>query len=134
MAVGEIAPDFSLPDTVSKKTMSLADVAKGKNVVVLAIASPHCPFVVHVAPAFGALSKEFPSAAFVAISSNSVVTHPQDGPDNMAAFSRTHGWDFPFLFDEQQVVAKAYKAMCTPEFFVFRKDANGALRLSYHVR
>jgi hypothetical protein len=87
----------------------------------------HCPFVIHVQKELVALANGYQKKGFgvVAINSNSIESHPQDGPDNMAELARGGHWLFPFLYDETQEVAKAYSAACTPDFYVF--DANKKL-------
>jgi len=84
----------------------------------------HCPFVKHVRAELARLGRDYQKkgVAIVAINSNDVESHPQDGPDNMAALVREKGWTFPFLFDATQTVAKAYHAACTPDFFVFDRE------------
>ncbi len=116
------APDFSLTDTVTGKTVSLSDL-DGKAYLILFICN-HCPFVIHVRDEITRIAKEYgdQGVAVVAINSNSVETHPQDGPDNMKELAQEMGWTFPFLFDSSQEVAKAYRAACTPDFFLFDSD------------
>eukprot|EP00879_Flechtneria_rotunda_P012439 GHRR01012989.1.p1 GENE.GHRR01012989.1~~GHRR01012989.1.p1 ORF type:complete len:165 (+),score=47.12 GHRR01012989.1:950-1444(+) len=88
------------------------------------------PCVLLSAAAIAEVAKEYQAKglAVIAISSNSTKTHPQDGPDKMAEEAKLNGFTFPYLFDETQSVAKAYKAACTPEFYVFDAD----LKLTYH--
>ena len=116
------APDFSLPDTVSGKTVSLSDF-KGLPVLVMFL-SNHCPFVKHVQSALTSIGAVFQrkGIAVVAISSNDVSTHPQDGPGLMREEARKAGYTFPYLFDESQAVAKAYRAACTPDFYLFDRN------------
>jgi len=125
MPVGTKAPDFRMREPATGKTWSLADF-HSPTLVVMFICN-HCPFVIHVRDEITRLARDYASKGvdFVAINSNSVESHPQDGPDHMAALSRELGWTFPFLFDDTQAVAKAYHAACTPDFFVF--DAERAL-------
>ena len=129
LPLGTVAPDFSLPDTVSGGTVSLAAASAGARATVVMFICNHCPYVVHVRDAFGPLARDYAGAGLkvVAISSNSTVTHPQDGPSHMATLAQDLGWTFPYLFDESQDVAKAYQAACTPDFYLF--DAE--LRLVY---
>jgi len=128
LPLGTIAPPFSLPDTVSGKTVNLADVQGPKATVVMFICN-HCPYVIHVNEAIVNLAKEYQAigVGFVAISSNDVVNYPQDGPDLMRTHALNVGYPFPYLYDETQEVAKVYDAACTPDFYVFNKD----LRLVY---
>jgi peroxiredoxin len=116
------APDLSLTDAVSGKIVSLADF-KGTAVLVMFICN-HCPFVIHVRDEITGLANDYADRelAFVAVNSNSIETHPQDGPDKMKELAGEMGWTFPFLFDSAQEVAKAYRAACTPDFFLFDKN------------
>ncbi len=120
LALGTKAPDFSLFDTVSGKTLSLEAVKGEKGTVVMFICN-HCPFVIHVNPEIAKLGREYQSKGigFVAISSNDVVNYPQDGPDLMTKTAKNEGYTFPYLYDETQKVAKAYDAACTPDFYLF---------------
>lgn len=131
LALGTPAPEFSLPDygvdaTGDAKTLS--DVA-GDKATVVAFISNHCPFVKHLADQFASLAKshEGEGVGFVAIGANNIETHPEDGPDHMTVEAKARGYTFPYLFDETQDVAKAYRAACTPDFYVFDKD----LKLAY---
>jgi len=119
------APPFELPDAWGKKH-SLRDVA-GKEGTVVVFACNHCPFVIHLAKELGELAKEISGRGvnMVAINSNDLENYPQDGPEPMRRFAEDNGWDFPYLIDETQMVAKSYGAACTPDFFLF--DAEGRL-------
>jgi thiol-disulfide isomerase/thioredoxin len=88
--------------------------------------------VVHLKRAIVELAKEYQEkgVSFIAVSSNSVKSHPEDGPDMMASDAKRYGYTFPYLYDESQDVARAYNTACTPEFLVFDKD----LKLTYHGR
>ncbi|PNH05684.1 hypothetical protein TSOC_008035 [Tetrabaena socialis] len=88
------------------------------------------PYVVHLKTAIVDVVNEYSKKGLkaVAISSNSLQTHPKDGPDRMAEDAQKYGYPFPYLFDESQEVAKAYKAACTPEFYIFDSDH----KLTYH--
>lgn len=127
LALGTPLPNFDLPDTTSGKTFSSATLA-GK-VTLVALICNHCPFVVHVKSKLAELARDYTrkGVAVVAISSNDVSTHPSDGPEQMAEDATRQGYCFPYLFDETQAVAKAFRAACTPEFYVF--DSAG--RLAY---
>jgi len=113
------APDFHLPDTEGK-TVSLSDFRDARALVVVFLCN-HCPFVKHVIRDLVDLAKEYQDrgVAFVAINSNDVATYPDDRPEMMTKFARQKGFTFPYLYDETQEVAKAYRAACTPDFFVF---------------
>jgi thiol-disulfide isomerase/thioredoxin len=91
----------------------------GRPVLVLFLC-PHCPFVKHIEPEIGRLAADFGErAAIVAICSNSVATHPQDGPSGMAEQARAQGWSFPYLQDAEQSVAHTFRAACTPDLYLF---------------
>lgn len=96
----------------------------GESGLLVVFACNHCPFVVHVADALGEVSKKLAEqgVATVAINSNDLEKYPQDGPGEMKGFAAEHGWDFPYLLDESQEVAKAFGAACTPDFFLLRPD------------
>lgn len=127
LALGTPAPAFSLDDGRGKR-FALRDFAGSKGLLVAFICN-HCPYVKHVAAGLAALGRDLAEqgVAMVGISSNDVVTYPQDGPDRMVAEARSHGWTFPYLYDETQDVARAYSAACTPDTFVF----DGERRLVY---
>ncbi|PRW44843.1 prolyl endopeptidase-like isoform A [Chlorella sorokiniana] len=128
--LGTKAPDFELLEPLTGKRLQLHAYAAGAPATLVMFICNHCPFVVHLKPALTELAKEYQAKGVkvVAISSNSVETHPQDGPDKMAEDAKEQGYTFPYLYDETQEVAKAYKAACTPEFYVFDAD----LKLTYH--
>ena len=122
LPLGTKAPDFSLTDAVSGHTVSLSDI-KGDALLVMFVCN-HCPFVIHVRKEITRLAHEYMDrgVAVVAINSNSLETHPQDGPDHMKELAAELGWRFPLLFDKTQDVAKAYHAACTPEFYLFNNQ------------
>lgn len=119
LPLGTPAPDFALPDTESKMH-TLEDFAGAKALVVAFICN-HCPYVKHIQKAFVDFAKEFTprGVAIVAINANDVSRYPDDAPEKMAEEARRLGYPFPYLFDETQEVAKAYRAACTPDFYVF---------------
>lgn len=121
--LGFPAPDFSLPDTVSGKTLSLEDV-RGKVATVVMFICNHCPYVIHVEPEILKLYDEFSPLGvnFVGISSNDIENYPQDAPELMTVHAKEAGYQFPYLYDETQEIAKAYFAECTPDISVFDKD------------
>lgn len=125
LPLGTRAPDFSLPN-VDGSTVSLADVSNGKGLLVIFMCN-HCPFVIHLRSALAEFGSEFGSKglSIVGISSNDVATHPDDSPEKMIEEHKSAGYTFPYLYDASQGVAKAYRAACTPDFFLF--DADGAL-------
>jgi len=125
--LGTRAPDFRLRDAVTGRDVSLSDFDALPALLVMFICN-HCPFVIHVRDQLGRLARDYEDRlAVVAINANSIQTHPQDGPEPMRELALEQGWKFPFLFDSTQQVARAYRAACTPDFFLF--DANR--RLTY---
>jgi peroxiredoxin len=127
LRVGDNAPPFELPDAWGKRH-SLRDVA-GKEGTLVVFACNHCPFVIHLAKELGELAREISIKGVntVVINSNDLVNFPQDGPLPMRDFAQEYGWDFPYLIDESQTVAKSYGAACTPDFFLFNAEG----QLSY---
>jgi thiol-disulfide isomerase/thioredoxin len=126
--LGTAAPDFSLPDSVSGKTISLASFSGSKGLLVMFLC-PHCPYVKHIQSTLAALLKEYAGAplGIVAIGSNDAAQFPEDGPDGLRAQAKELGFDFPYCYDESQAVAQAYRAACTPDFFLF----DGTRKLAY---
>ncbi len=122
LELGTSAPDFVLPEPATGKTISLSDYL-GKPLLVVFICN-HCPFVLHIVDKLAELAKTFSGdgVQFVAINSNDVANYPDDAPQKMPAMSERFGLDFPYLFDESQEVAKAYRAACTPDFYLFDAD------------
>lgn len=123
LALGTSAPLFTLPDVVSGATISLDDYGDKKAVLVMFICV-HCPYVRHVNEELARLGNDFVDSdiAIIAISSNDVDAYPDDSPESMKAEAAKHGYRFPYLYDEDQSVAAAYTAMCTPDFFLFGPD------------
>ena len=119
LPLGTPAPDFRLPDG-DGKVVSRDDFARATALLVAFICN-HCPYVIHVREGFARLAREFQArgVAVVAINSNDVESHPEDSPAEMAREARAAGYSFPYLFDESQSVARAYRAACTPDFFLF---------------
>jgi len=122
LPLGTSAPDFSLPDTTGR-VVSLGDFRAAPATLVMFICN-HCPFVKHVRGGLAALCVEYQArgVGIVGISSNDVASHPDDSPAKMAAEAAEAGYTFPYLFDEPQEVARAYRAACTPDFFLFDRD------------
>ena len=123
LELGTRAPDFVLKNTLDGRSVSLRDFEVDPAILIMFICN-HCPYVQHVRPELGRLADDYGprGLAVAAINSNSLETHPQDGPDSMKELAIAEGWDFPFLFDETQAVARRYKAACTPDFFLFDLD------------
>ncbi len=122
LPLGTKAPDFSLVN-VDGRTVSLADFEGAPALLVIFMCN-HCPFVKHVADHLAALAIEYIArdVAVVGISSNDVANHPADSPEQMVAEAEARGYTFPYLYDESQEVAHAYRAACTPDFYVFDSD------------
>jgi peroxiredoxin len=122
LPLGTKAPDFSLPN-IDGRTVSLADLAGSPALVVIFMCN-HCPYVKHVAPELARLARDYQAkgVAVVGINSNDVSKHPSDSPEQMVHESELREYTFPYLYDETQDVARAYKAACTPDFFVFDKN------------
>ncbi len=121
--LGTKAPDFNLQDVISNKIISFNEI-KGANGTVVMFICNHCPYVIHVNEELIHLADDYASRGigFVAISSNDVINYPQDGPDKMKDHALKTGYNFPYLFDETQEVAKAYEAACTPDLYVFDEN------------
>ncbi len=134
LGLGTAAPDFRLPDsTAGGKEVALDDFSAAPALLVAFICN-HCPFVQHVAGELAALSQDLPArgVAMVGISSNDVAAYPADSPEAMAEEAARQGWAFPYLYDVTQAVARAYRAACTPDFFLFDgQDGKGQRRLVY---
>ena len=124
--LGSQAPDFALRDVVSGKTISRKDVAASKGMLVMFICR-HCPFVKHVQDELAKIGRDYANrgVGIVAISSNDVASHPEDSPTKLAYQAQELQFNFPYLFDESQEVARAYDAQCTPDFFLY--DSGGKL-------
>jgi peroxiredoxin len=119
-ALGTQAPTFSLPDIVSGKTVSLDDVTGDKGVLVMFICE-HCPFVIHVQSELSQLGKDYRNSGIgiAAICANDEGISPRDSLANLKAQAVQQGFNFPYLKDDSQDVAKAYDATCTPDFFLY---------------
>jgi len=126
--LGTTAPDFALTDAVSGKTVGLDDFLGKKALLVMFICT-HCPYVKHINEGLAKPGRDYVGQpiGIVAISSNDVTSHPDDSPAGLKQQAKTFGFSFPYLYDETQEVAHAYKAACTPDFFLF----DGELRLVY---
>jgi len=124
LPLGTAVPAFRLPDTTG--AMVASDSYDGRPLLVAFICH-HCPFVRHIRREFARFAAEYQARglSIVAINSNDVVAFPEDGPEGMTQEAREAGYVFPYLYDETQQVAKAFRAACTPDLFLF--DARGSL-------
>ena len=122
LPLGTPAPDFSLVN-VDGRTVSLSDFSDAPALLVIFMCN-HCPFVIHVADQLARLTSEYLArgTAIVGINSNDVASHPADSPEQMVAEAEQRGYAFPYLYDESQEIAHAYRAACTPDFFLFDAD------------
>jgi peroxiredoxin len=120
VALGTPAPDFQLPDVVSGKTVSLETFAAKKVLLVMFICR-HCPYVQHVQEGLARLGRDYVArdVGIVAISANDAKGYPEDAPASLKAMAEELKFSFPYCHDESQAVAKAYSAVCTPDFFLF---------------
>jgi peroxiredoxin len=125
--LGTAAPDIALTDT-DGNSVALGDVA-GERATVVAFICNHCPFVLHIIEGFVEFAREYQDrgVGIVTISSNDAEAYPDDGPEQMTAFARNHRFTFPYFYDETQEVAMAFKAVCTPDFFLYDRN----LKLAY---
>jgi len=121
--IGSTAPIFSLPDAVSGKVLSLDELKADKATVIMFICN-HCPFVVHIQDKIAGIADAYQSQdiQFIAICSNDIDNYPEDAPDKMKERAEEVGFNFPYLMDDDQSIAKAYKAACTPDFFIFDSE------------
>ena len=117
------APDFELPDTISGNSYSLANLKGDQGTVVFFICN-HCPFVININTTLVTVANNYQAKGinFIAISSNDVENYPEDHPNLMKKQGLDLQYPFPYLYDETQEVAKAFKAACTPDFYVFNAD------------
>lgn len=127
LALDTPAPAFSLADAKGKR-FALRDFAGSKGLLVAFICN-HCPYVRHLLDGFVDFAREYgpKGLAIVAINPNDPAAHPEDGPQSMVRIAAQKGFNFPYLIDETQEVAKAYQAVCTPDFFLF----DAARKLAY---
>lgn len=122
LPLGTEAPAFSLPNVVDGTTVSRDDFRGRKGLLVMFICN-HCPYVKHIRPALAQLGRDYqPDLGIVAISSNDVDNYPADSPKLMLDEAEQQGYSFPYCYDESQDVAKAFRAACTPDFFLFDAD------------
>ena len=120
MPLGTQAPEFCLPDTVTGNTFSLHEL-QGEHATLIMFICNHCPFVKHIDKQIAKLGQDYVSKGVgtIAISSNDVSNYPEDSPEKMQHLASSLGFNFPYLYDETQQVAKLYDAACTPDFYIF---------------
>ena len=125
LSLGTKAPNFKLNDTISEKEYTLDQLKGIKGTVILFICN-HCPYVIHVNPLLIEISDEFIKKGInlIAISSNDIVSYPEDAPHLMKETAKQAGYIFPYLYDASQEVAKAYDAACTPDIYLFNENLN----------
>jgi peroxiredoxin len=128
LPLGTRAPGFRLPDT-DGKIVTLDDFRDAPALLVVFLCN-HCPYVKHIRHQLSTLAEDYrdEGVAVVGINSNDAANYPEDSPEMMAREKAAVGYIFPYLYDESQEVAKAYKAACTPDFYVFDKDQKLAYR------
>ena len=131
-SLGAPAPTFALPNmnpAAGEKMVSLSDCANNSALLVAFICN-HCPYVIHIREALVQFANDYAprGLAVVAISSNDADNSPDDSPAKMSEEAVRHGFPFPYLYDEDQSVAKAYRAACTPDFFLFDSEMHLAYR------
>ena len=136
--LGTIAPAFELVDVISGKAMSRDDVFSAgidanKRGLLVMFVCPHCPYVKHLEAELGRIGRDYfgengeGPIGIAAIMSNDTIEYPQDGPEEMKDQAARNEWNFPYLLDESQEIARAYEAACTPDFFLF----DGEMKLVY---
>ena len=122
LPLGTAVPAFSLPD-LTGKLVSPHDF-RDSPALLVAFICHHCPFVTHIRQGFARFATEYQhrGLAIIGINSNDIAAFPEDGPDGMRAEAAAAGYTFPYLFDESQEVAKAFRAACTPDLYLFDRD------------
>ena len=141
LPLGTPLPSFALPivkgnywirDKKLRDLDQVSNTSLSSRPILIMILCAHCPFVKHIQPELTKLDQEYGQRVqMLAISSNSLVTHPQDGPEHLAIQSSREGWTFPYLLDLDQSLAKSLKAACTPDFFLFASNGEGEQILRY---
>ena len=120
ISLGTKAPDFNLLDTISNTYNTLKKL-KGVNGTLIMFICNHCPYVKHINSTIANLGNLYhgDEINFIAISSNDIINYPADSPDLMKKMALENNFNFPYLYDESQEVAKSYDAACTPDFYLF---------------
>ena len=126
--LGTKAPDFNLLDTVNGGNFHLNNMPSHPATVIMFLCN-HCPYVLYINPEIASIAEAYKAkgVAFIGISSNDAEKYPEDAPDKMGPHASAVGYTFPYLYDENQDVARAYDAACTPDFYVF----DGEMKLAY---
>lgn len=126
LELGTQAPDFTLP-IVTGGILNLNKYSKRSKGTLVAFICNHCPYVKYINSAMVKLANNYiqKGVGFIAINSNDAAKYPEDSPEKMIEVVKEENYPFPYLYDEKQEVAKAYRAACTPDFFLF--DTNGKL-------
>ena len=120
--LGTLAPSFKLLNTINNELV-ISDNYFNKNGTIIMFICNHCPFVIHVLDEIVSITKKYDNEiSFIAISSNDIVNYPEDSPELMKKLAEEKKFNFPYLYDETQEVAKKYDAACTPDFFIYNSD------------
>lgn len=129
LPLGTPAPPFALRDVVSDRIYSLDSFAD-KTALLIMFICRHCPYVVHVEYEIAQLGRDYIDAelGIVGISSNDPTQYPDDAPPRLKEMAERVGFTFPLCFDDTQEIAQAYRAACTPDFYLFDRER----RLAYH--
>lgn len=119
LEIGTQAPDFSLPEPLTSQLVNLSDYQDCP--VLIVFSCNHCPYVLHIIQSFAEFASDLQQRgiACIMINANDVEKYSDDSPQNMVRLAHQHQFEFPYLYDESQQVALAYKAACTPDFFLF---------------
>ncbi len=133
LELGFQLPNFEMLNTNSYNNEKFNSDSLDNRHLLLMFICAHCPFVKYVENQISTLSKDIEtSVQTIAISSNDIYTHPSDSPANLKKQAQLQGWSFPYLYDANQNFAKALKAACTPDFYLFSNKGNGKFVLYYH--
>ena len=120
--LGTLAPSFKLLNTINNEPVISDNYFNKKGTIIMFICN-HCPFVIHVLDEIVSITKKYDKEiSFIAISSNDIVNYPEDSPELMRKLAEEKKFNFPYLYDQTQEVAKKYDAACTPDFFVYNSD------------
>ena len=120
--LGTLAPSFKLLNTINNEPVISDNYFNKKGTIIMFICN-HCPFVIHVLDEIVSITKKYDKEiSFIAISSNDIVNYPEDSPELMIKLAQEKKFNFPYLYDQTQEVAKKYDAACTPDFFVYNSE------------